>query len=330
MTATLQSGLFAGDATLQRAADIDSGHIVPGAIGDHVAKIQTALLFLTTSSIENTEFLEGRYGTTTADAVLDYKEEREIINPTYQKTADNIVGRMTMARLDKDLTESQLATLMFDLGERARIEGLLPFLRPGVLRMVNTTLNSLVECKEAFELSIINPMESLRLHRKNALTIDGLKRFFSVDGNNQSRFLPRIITNYQGYRTVFPRLPGNQRGINYVDFLKRFRRNLVRPEKKFLLGGAFVENLPIAISSQSNGAMFFTPLYRLFNPIEPIQIRGRAVESLTGIQVHEMGHFYFNFVDGDPRGKGPEVGLRTTGSYDIVARQATFNQRVVV
>ena len=86
----------------------------------------------------------------------------------------------------------------------------------------------------------------------------------------------------------------------------------------------------MAISAPGAGAMFFTPLYRLFNPLEPIQIRGRTAESLTGIQMHEMGHFYFNFVDGDPRGKGPEVGLRTTGSYDIVARQATFNQRLVV
>ena len=94
MTATLQSGLFAGDATLQQAADSDSGHVVPGAIGDHVAKVQTALLFLTTSSIENKEFLEGRYGATTADAVLAYKKEREIINFSYQKTADNIVGKI--------------------------------------------------------------------------------------------------------------------------------------------------------------------------------------------------------------------------------------------
>ena len=103
-----------------------------------------------------------------------------------------------MARLDKDLTESQLASLMFDVGERARIETLLLSLRPGVLRMVNTTLGSLAECKEAFELSIINPVESLRLHGKNALTIDGLKRFFSVDGDNQSRFFlvsSRIMNN---------------------------------------------------------------------------------------------------------------------------------------
>jgi hypothetical protein len=260
---------------------------------------------------------------------LAYKEAREIINFSYQKKADNIVGKMTMTRLDKDLTESPLASLVFDLGERARIEGLLLSLRLGVLRMVTTTLGSLAECKEAFELSIIDPRESLRLHSKNALTIDGLKRFFSVDGDNQTRFLPRIVTNYQKYRTVFPRVPGNQRGINYVDFLKRFRTNLVRDDSKFLEGGKFVENLPAAISSPSNGAMFFTPRYRLLNPTEPIQIRGPLAEALTGIQLHEMGHFYFNFVDGDPRGKGPEVGLKTTGSYDIVARQATFNQRLL-
>jgi hypothetical protein len=43
-----------------------------------------------------------------------------------------------------------------------------------------------------------------------------------------------------------------------------------------------------------------------------------------------MGHFHFDFVDGDPRGKGPEVGLRTAGSYDIVARQATSKQILVI
>ena len=177
MTASLQSGLFAGDAALQQAADTDSGHVLPGAIGDHVAKLQTALLFLTTSRITNAEFLEGRYGTTTTEAVLAYKEAREIINFSYQKKADNIVGKMTMTRLDKDLTESQLASLVFDLGERARIEGLLLSLRLGVLRMVTTTLESLTECKEAFELSIIHAGVAASAQQKCS-TIDGLNASF--------------------------------------------------------------------------------------------------------------------------------------------------------
>jgi hypothetical protein len=37
------------------------------------------------------------YGKQTADAVLAYKKKRGIINRGYQASADNIVGKMTMA-----------------------------------------------------------------------------------------------------------------------------------------------------------------------------------------------------------------------------------------
>jgi hypothetical protein len=39
----LSSELFQGDAALEAAANVDSGHIMQGARGPHVAKIQTAL-----------------------------------------------------------------------------------------------------------------------------------------------------------------------------------------------------------------------------------------------------------------------------------------------
>jgi hypothetical protein len=79
--------------------------VVPGAEGTHVAKIQKALLLLEQASIQPGELRSKQYGATTAAAVLAYKRKRRIINLAYQTTADNIVGKMTLARLDADLLE---------------------------------------------------------------------------------------------------------------------------------------------------------------------------------------------------------------------------------
>jgi hypothetical protein len=46
------------------------------------------------------ELASGRYGASTAEAVLEYKRTRKIINFSYQTKADNIVGKMTIAALD--------------------------------------------------------------------------------------------------------------------------------------------------------------------------------------------------------------------------------------
>ena len=47
----LQSKLFQGDPKLEAAAVSDPGHIGPGAMGGHVAKIQQALNLLDSASI---------------------------------------------------------------------------------------------------------------------------------------------------------------------------------------------------------------------------------------------------------------------------------------
>lgn len=95
----LRSQLFRGDPKLEAAAISDPAHITPGARGEHVRKIQSALTRLDGASIA----ADGVYGAATAAAVLAYKEKRRIINRSYQSTADNIVGRMTMELLDKDM-----------------------------------------------------------------------------------------------------------------------------------------------------------------------------------------------------------------------------------
>ena len=76
-----------------------------GASGAHVRKIQRALIILDDASISEVELQRTSYGVSTAAAVLAYKQERSIINKSYQTSADNIVGKMTMARLDDEMMD---------------------------------------------------------------------------------------------------------------------------------------------------------------------------------------------------------------------------------
>ena len=101
----LQSKLFRGDAKLEAAAVSDAAHIVQGAKGDHVRKIQLALNQLDGTDLD----ADGIYGAATAAAVLAYKQKRNIVNVSYQTQADNIVGKMTVAALDLELLSQQVA-----------------------------------------------------------------------------------------------------------------------------------------------------------------------------------------------------------------------------
>lgn len=103
----LQSYLFAGNARLERCLVSHPDHVKPGDSGPHVQDIQIALEFLDGLEIDAGEKERGYYGPSTAKAVLAYKTKRKIINTSYQSTPDNIVGIMTMTRLDKDMVESQ-------------------------------------------------------------------------------------------------------------------------------------------------------------------------------------------------------------------------------
>jgi peptidoglycan hydrolase-like protein with peptidoglycan-binding domain len=103
----LKSYLFSGDRALQACLVHDSAHVNEGASGEHVAKIQAALKFLEGASIEIREIRSKLYGPSTAAAVLGYKQKRKIINHAYQTQADNIVGKMTIAALDKELVSKQ-------------------------------------------------------------------------------------------------------------------------------------------------------------------------------------------------------------------------------
>jgi peptidoglycan hydrolase-like protein with peptidoglycan-binding domain len=101
----LLSRSFRGIPQLEAAAVSDSAHILPGASGDHVAVIQQALTALDGADITPIELAARRYGASTANAVLGFKQRRSIINFSYQRQADNIVGKMTIAALDKGMLQ---------------------------------------------------------------------------------------------------------------------------------------------------------------------------------------------------------------------------------
>jgi hypothetical protein len=106
----LFSQTFKGDSRLEACLVSDPAHVTQGATGEHVSKIQTALMLLAEPKIDNRELIAKRYGPSTAATVLAYKTKRRIINPSYQTQADNIVGKMTIAALDKEMLDFERAS----------------------------------------------------------------------------------------------------------------------------------------------------------------------------------------------------------------------------
>jgi len=103
----LRSKLLSGDPQLEAAAVSDPAHVKSGASGSHVGKIQTALNLLDGAVIADGELRNKSYGPATALAVLNYKQNRDIVNRSYQTKADNIVGKMTIASLDNEMVQQE-------------------------------------------------------------------------------------------------------------------------------------------------------------------------------------------------------------------------------
>ncbi len=93
----LQSQLFRGDSKLEAAAFSDPAHLLQGASGPHVAKIQQALIQLDRAAVAP----DGIFGPGTAAAVGVFKQKRQILNT--QGRIDTIVGKKTMAALDAEM-----------------------------------------------------------------------------------------------------------------------------------------------------------------------------------------------------------------------------------
>ena len=103
----LKSRTFAGDRRLEACLVDDQAHLTPGVTGSFVAKVQAGLMFVAGADIEESELDSQTYGSSTAAAVLDFKQRRKIINQAYQQQADNIVGKMTIKALDDELLAAE-------------------------------------------------------------------------------------------------------------------------------------------------------------------------------------------------------------------------------
>lgn len=106
----LQSNLFTKkpNTALQNCLNDNSQHITltKNSTGEHVELIQTALFRIKDNdpSLGIPAFeVNGTYDTATANAILKYKEKRDIVNRSYQNQADNKVGKMTLGRLDQEM-----------------------------------------------------------------------------------------------------------------------------------------------------------------------------------------------------------------------------------
>jgi hypothetical protein len=117
----LVSRLFRNSDALQQCAVLDQAHLTPGSSGDAVALVQRALVVIEQADISETEISAKYYGDTTAREVLKYKTKRKIINPSYQTTPDNIVGKMTIASLDQDMVRREVAGVMANSQKDAAI-----------------------------------------------------------------------------------------------------------------------------------------------------------------------------------------------------------------
>lgn len=93
----LQSQLFRGDLKLEASATSDPAHILRGATGPHVHKIQQALIQIEGAAITP----DSTYGHATAAAVSAFKRKRQILNS--HGTIDDIVGKKTIVALDGEL-----------------------------------------------------------------------------------------------------------------------------------------------------------------------------------------------------------------------------------
>ena len=330
----LNSRLFKG-TELEATLVSDAAHITPGSVGNRVWKIQAALLIISdyVPTISLNELATKRYGPSTTAAVVAFKTEWDVINRAYEKAVDPIVGKMTIRKLDEEVAEKEggKPSPGFDPQERARIQALLVGDRPGVRVMVETAERSLLQVQEGFDKAATDPATSARLLAANALAVDALARMFHVGLRNYRKFLPQIIAQYGQYKSFLTELALHQ---SPADFLTLVKLQISDPKGNYLTGGQITGDTPIAVSEtidvvpiQPPRMMYFTPRYREFDPANPPEFIGQFPQVRQGIQLHEMGHYHFNFVDFNPDGKSPEECLNSNRSYDLLARQVTFGRR---
>jgi len=266
----LQSSLFRGDPTLEACAVSDPAHIMLGAVGDHVSKIQTALIRLDSATIDPGELAAKRYGPSTAAAVLAYKKNprRNIINRSYQTQADNIVGRMTIAALDRELVGNQSRPLAKDLAVLDKP------LTEGLIRNALKALNDIEK-----DIRILESGASLSLGTPRW---DALQKHFHLQFQISSS-LGRALTK------------------DDLTFIKRNYQEAANVLNNSAF--SFDNGPPVKPGSAASGSfdqkkIFFSPLYKDFDTPDGKQI---GPNSRAAIVIHESIHLVDNLSGDDTK-----------------------------
>lgn len=260
----LRSGLFKGDPKLEACLVDNTAHISKkkNFVGVHVEKIHTALIRLDpTLKIEPSELAAKTYGPSTAAAVLAYKRSKSIINFSYQTSADDIVGRMTIDRLDRDMADSQSRLVAKDLAsvDKPMAEGL-----------VRNALSALANIEK--DISILESGASLSLAT------------------------PRWNALQTHFHLNFQVTTGTTRALTKAD-LALIRRNYQAVANVFNNSAFAFENGPSAVAgSPASGSfdkqkIFFAPLYKDFDTPDGKTIGPR---SRSAILIHEAIHLTDN------------------------------------
>jgi hypothetical protein len=186
----LQSQHFRGDPKLEAAAVSDPAHIVQGASGEHVLKIQQALKQLDSAAID----LDGKYGPGTARAVSAFKQKRNILN--FQGKIDDIVGKKTMAALDGEMLAKEKAG--GGGGGRLLVATKISPLLGQVVNITPKFLDIVVRFRGGASRDALANLGSLAPYEgKGNLVLRG------VDLNNTAELIDKVVKN-NGNRALLP------------------------------------------------------------------------------------------------------------------------------
>lgn len=294
----------------------DRDQVQFGDSGDFVFAIQMALMTIDHAEIEPTELQAQSFRGSTRAGVLAYKRARKIVTVDEERRIDATVGKMTIERLDDDLLGRKHPTNpLTDPDEPSRIGAVLTRERPAVPRIIDRSIAILEQLRDAIRLANEEPGKLLQFEAANPLVMDALRRFCGMGVRPDAGLVGELLEQYQAFRAKAPNLARDQKPIDFTDFVKNFPAN-INPSPNG-------PNFPPAISN-SGKAMFFTPRYRDLDASAQPLFQGMIPPVLELIQLHEMGHFYFGFDDGDPRGRPFFVSRRFAQTYEFFSRQAVF------
>ena len=103
--------------------------------------------------VDTDEVESMRYGPATAAAILAYKQKRNIINRSYQSQADNIVGKMTIQALDRELSAVEGPLKPCPCGDPVRGRSGLA-IRGSEKRIADTPVNLNAQLKVAYQAAV--------------------------------------------------------------------------------------------------------------------------------------------------------------------------------